>query len=66
MRQIFIKNMTCATIGVDELCCWCHVSAIDGRAIHLELELTWEVRGHTENWCRTFIMTVNALNNMPI
>ena len=50
MRQIFIKNMTCAPIGVDELCCWCHVSAIDGQAIHLELELTGEVRGHSGNW----------------
>ena len=50
MRQIFIKIMTCTAIGVDELCCWCHVSAIDGQAIHLELELTGEVRGHTGNW----------------
>ena len=49
MRQIFIKNITCAPIGVDELCCWCHVSAVDGQAIHLELELTREVRGHTGN-----------------
>ena len=40
MRQIFIKKMTCAPIGVDELCCWCHVSAVDGQAILLELELT--------------------------
>ena len=47
MRQIFIKNMTCVLIGVDELCCWCHVSAVDGQAIYLELELTGEVRGHT-------------------
>ena len=37
MRQIFIKNMTFAPIGVDELCCWCHVSAVDGQAILLEL-----------------------------
>ena len=50
MCQIFIKNMTCDPIRVDELCCWCHVSAIDGQAIHLELELTWEVRGHTGDW----------------
>ncbi len=49
MRQIFIKNITCAPIGVDELCCWCHFSAIDGQAILLELELTSEVRGHTGN-----------------
>ena len=49
MRKIFIKNMTCAPIGVDELCCWCHVSAIDGQAILLELELIGEVRGHTVN-----------------
>ena len=49
MRQIFIKNMTCAPIGVDELCCWCHVSAVDGQAILLELELTREVRRHTVN-----------------
>jgi len=66
MRQIFIKNVTCAPIGVDELCCWCHVSAIDGQAIHLELELTGEVRGHTGNCVSHFIKTVNALNNMPI
>ena len=50
MRQIFIKNVTCAPIGVDELCCWCHVSAIDGQATHLKLKLTVEVRGHTGNW----------------
>ena len=49
MRQIFIKNMTCAPIGVDELCCRCHVSAVDGQAILLELELTREVLGHTVN-----------------
>ena len=66
MRQIFIKNMTCAPIGVDELCCWCHVSAIDGQAIHLELELTGEVRGHTVNRVSRLTKTVNSLNNMPI
>ena len=49
MRQISIKNMTCAPIGVDELCRWCHVSAVDGQAILLELELNREVRGHTAN-----------------
>ena len=49
MRQIFIKNMACTPIGVDELCCWCHVSAIDGQVILLELELSGEVRGHTGN-----------------
>ena len=49
MEQIFIKNITCAPIGVDELCCWCHVSAVDGQVILLELELTWEVRGHNRN-----------------
>ena len=49
MRQIFIKNVTCAPIGVDELCCWCHVSAIDGQVIVLELELIGEVQGHTKN-----------------
>ena len=66
MRQIFIKNVTCAPIGVDELCCWCHVSAIDGQAIHLELELTGEVRGHTVNRVSRLTKTVNSLNNMPI
>ena len=49
MRQIFIKNMTCAPIRVDELCCWCHVSAVDDQAILPELELTSEMRGHTVN-----------------
>ena len=49
MRQIFIKNMTCTPIGVDELCCRCHFSAVDGQAILLELELTREVRGHSVN-----------------
>ena len=66
MRQIFIKNVTCAPIGVDELCCWCHVSAIDGQAIHLELELTGKCEDILGTGCRTFIKTVNALNNMPI
>ena len=45
----FLKNITCAPIGVDELCCWCHVSAVDGQAIFLDLELTRKVRGHNEN-----------------
>ena len=43
MHQNFIKNVTCAPIGVDELCCWYHVSAVDGQAILLEFELTREV-----------------------
>ena len=50
MRQIIIKNMPYTPIVVDELCRWCHVSAIDGQAIQLELELTGEVRGLTGNW----------------
>ena len=49
MRQIFIKNMTCAPIGVDELCCRCHVSAVDGQAILLELELAGDVQRHAGN-----------------
>ena len=49
MRRILNKNMNHGLIGVDELCCWCHVSAVDGQAILLELELTREVRGHTVN-----------------
>ena len=49
MRQIFIKNMTCAPIGVDELCCRCHVSAVDDQVILLKLELTGQVQRHTRN-----------------
>ena len=47
MRQIFIKSMTYAPFGVDELCCWCHFSAVDGQAILLERELAREVRAHS-------------------
>ena len=38
-RQILLENLTHDPIGVDELCRWCHVSAVDGQAILLELEL---------------------------
>ena len=49
MRQIIIKNMHYILIVVDELCRWCHVSARDGQAILLELELGGGSLGHAGN-----------------
>ncbi len=49
MRQIIIKNMYYILIVVDELCRWCHVSARDGLAILLELELADKAQGHAGN-----------------
>jgi len=49
MCQIITKNMHYILIVVDELCRWCHVSAGDGQAIPLELELADKVQGHAGN-----------------
>ena len=49
MRQIIIKNMPYTPIVVDELCRWCHVSARDGHANLLELELAGESQRHAGN-----------------
>ena len=43
-RQILPENLAHDPIGVDELCRWCHVSAVDGQAILLELELAGDVQ----------------------
>ena len=48
-RQILLENLSHDPIGVDELCRWCHVSAIDGQAILLELELAGDVQRHAGN-----------------
>ena len=49
IRQILFENLAHDPIGVDELCRWCHVSAIDGQAILLELELAGDVQRHAGN-----------------
>ena len=48
-RQILLENLAHDPISVDELCRWCHVSAIDGQAILLELELAGDVQRHAGN-----------------
>ena len=48
-RQFLLENLAHDPIGVDELCRWCHVSAIDGQAILLELELAGDVQRHAGN-----------------
>ena len=48
-RQILLENLAHDPIGVDELCRWCHVSAVDGQAILLELELAGDVQRHAGN-----------------
>ena len=48
-RRILLENLAHDPIGVDELCRWCHVSAIDGQAILLELELAGDVQRHAGN-----------------
>lgn len=48
-RQILLENLAHDPIGVDELCRWCHVSAIDGQVILLELELAGDVQRHAGN-----------------
>ena len=56
--------MTCEPIGVDELCRWCHVSAIDGHSILPKLKLARKVQGILCAGCRAFIKTVNALKHV--
>ncbi len=59
-RQILLENLAHDPIGVDELCRWCHVSAVNGQAILLELELAWETV------CLVCIRTANVLVNLTL
>ena len=48
-RQILLENLAHDPIGVDELCRWCHVSAVGDQAILLELELAGDEQRHAVN-----------------